>query len=182
MNPFGQSPSSEREDALPGYVELSNGEIHNGMIYLTRDKRLQIYDEKLERQREIPLRVVKKVECTIKKEWVEKEWRFRENANDEKVYTGRSYPTRIYLHTITLKNGRTITGSLSAIVYVQPLQDSSAESGERRGPVEPERFLLNKRNKGEMGETLKSLIYVKRIKLGKEWKKSPRRGGENNKV
>ena len=119
LNPFGQAPS-EREDAVPGYIELSNGAIRAGMIYLTRDKRLQIYDKQLERQREIPLQKVKKIECTVKREWLEKEWKFKETTNDEKLYTGRSYPAREYLHTITLKDGRTITGPLAAIVYVQP--------------------------------------------------------------
>jgi hypothetical protein len=157
LNPFGQAPS-EREDAVPGYIEFSNGAIRAGTIYLTRDKRLQIYDKRLERQREIPLQKVKKIECTVKREWLEKEWKFKETTNDEKLYTGRSYPAREYLHTITLKDGRTITGPLAAIVYVHPLTKSG----------EPEHYLLNKRNKGETGETLKSLVYVKRIKLGKE--------------
>ena len=37
---------TERSDAVPGYVELSDGSIHRGRIYLTRGKRLQVYDEK----------------------------------------------------------------------------------------------------------------------------------------
>lgn len=167
LNPFGQAPT-EREDAVPGFVELSDSTIHAGMIYLTRDKRLQIYDKELQRQREIPLHVVKKIECAIKKEWLDKEWRFKESANNEKVYTGRSYPVREYVHTITLKDGRTITGPLSAIVYVQPPQYAAVRPEERQTSVEPEQFLLNKRTKGEMGKTLKSLVYVKRIKLGKD--------------
>lgn len=167
LNPFGQAPS-EREDAVPGYIELSDGSIHAGMIYLTRDKRLQIYDNDLQRQREIPLHVVKKIECTVEREWLEREWRFKESANDEKVYTGRSYPAREYLHTITLNDGRTITGPLSAIVYVQPPQYGPVRPEEYQPPVQPEQFLLNKRNKGEMGQTLKSLVYVKQIKLGKD--------------
>ena len=36
------------------------------------------------------------------------------------------------------------------------------------GRLVAERYILNKRAKGEMGETLKSLVYAKRIKLGKE--------------
>jgi hypothetical protein len=168
LNPFGQTPSSERDDAVRGVVELSDGSVHPGMIYLTRDKRLQIYDQQLQRQREIPLQAVKKIECSVKKEWTEKEWRFKEGANDEKFYTGRSYPAREYLHTITLKNGKTITGPLSTIVYVQPSKRAASDPDAQPTPVEPERFLLSKRNKGEMGEDLKSLVYVKRIKLGGE--------------
>ena len=167
INPFGQAPS-EREGAGPGYVELSDGSIHPGLIYLTRDKRLKIYDEKLERQREVPLSAVKQIECNVQKEWMEKEWRFKEAASDEKMYTGRGYPAREYLHTITLSDGRTITGPMAAIVYVQPGQSSSARPGEHPQQPQPEQFLLNKRNKGEIGQELKSLLYVKQIKLGKE--------------
>ena len=86
----------------------------------------------------------------MKREWMEREWRFKETTSDEKVYTGRSYPAREYLHTITLADGRKITGPLSTIVYVQPRQTGPAETGQDRPPPEAERFLLNKRNKGEL--------------------------------
>jgi hypothetical protein len=160
LNPFGPPApegQTERDDAVPGCLELSDGSVHPGMIYLTRDMRLKIYDERLERQREVPLPAIKQIECKVKKEWLEKEWKFKETTNDEKILTGRSYPAREYLHTITLRSGRTITGPLAAIVYVQSSPSEEAE-----------RFLLNKRNKGEAGKTLKSLVYVKRIKLGED--------------
>jgi hypothetical protein len=167
VNPFG-SAASEREDALPGCLELSDGSIRPGMIYLTRDARLKIYDEQLERQREVPMPSVKQIECKVKKEWMEKEWKFKETTNDEKIYTGRSYPSREYLHTITLNDGRTITGPLSAIVYVKPQAKKSHPTDPSGEEPEAERFLLNKRNKGEPGQTFKSLVFVQRIKLGKE--------------
>ncbi len=163
LNPFGQAPSSQREDAVPGCIEMSDGTKHPGLIYLTRDKRLQVFDKEMQRQREVPLNVIKKVECSVKKEWLEKEWKFRETANDEKLYTGRSYPVREYVHTITLKDDRTITGALAAIVYVEPPKYGPVRPEGSPVSVEPERFLLHKRAKGEMGETLKSLVYVKRI-------------------
>ncbi len=177
INPFGPPASEgqpERDDALPGCVELSDGSLHAGMIYLTRDKRLKIYDDRLERQREVPLQVVRRIDCKVKKEWMEKEWKFKETTSDEKILTGRSYPAREYLHTITLGDGRTITGPLAAIVYVRLAPQQ-----------EPERFLLNKRNKGEVGKTLKSMVYVKRITLGeralqdgKKKQKAGRRGAK----
>jgi hypothetical protein len=179
INPFGRAPS-ERDDAVPGILELSDGTHHSGLIYLTRDKRLQIFDQTTERQREIPLQAVKTIECHIKKEWTEKEWRFKEGANDEKLYTGRSYPAREYSHTITLKNGKTITGPLSTIVYVQPPQFDAIKPGADHAPVQPEQFLLSKRNKGEMGEDLKSLLYVKRISLGKEAVANARKTNKND--
>jgi hypothetical protein len=167
INPFGPAPSL-REDAVPGYVELSDGSVHPGQIYLTRDKRLKLYDEKLRRQREVPLRVVKQIECKVKKEWMEKQWKFKELASSEKMFTGRTYPAREYVHAITLRDDRTITGPLSGIVYVQPYMYTPDEPGKYRTPVKPLHFLLHKRQKGEIGDDLKSLHYVKLIKLGED--------------
>jgi hypothetical protein len=156
IDPFGPRPQG-REDAIPGYVELSDGTVHPGRIYLTRETKLKIFDDAQKRFREVPLEVVQRIDCTVVKEWTEKEWRFKENANDEKVYTGRTYPAREYTHTITLQDGRTIRGPLSAIVYVEP-----AAGGEG------ERHLLHKRDKGEPGTELKALLYVREIRLGEK--------------
>ena len=168
LNPFGPRPVA-REDARPGYVEMSNGEIFVGQVHLTRDHRLKIYDADLERQREIPLRVVKQVEAKVKKEWIEKEWRFKELANDEKYFTGRTYPVREYLHTITLEDGRTISGPLSGIVYVKLGSPGGRQPGMMYPPeVKVERVRLHKRDKGPIGSDLESLRYVKSIKLGEK--------------
>lgn len=154
LNPFDTTDST-REDAIPGYLELSNGNVYPGNLYLTRDHRLKILDIKTGRHREIPLKVIRRIDAKILKEWMEKEWRFKENANDEKVYTGRTYPSREYVHVISLNDGHKIEGALAAIIYVQ--KDSGAAA---------ERFLLHKRDKGETGTPLRSMIYVRAIFLG----------------
>jgi hypothetical protein len=186
LNPFGARPSvssdpqddppalnpfapvlTQREDSEPGYLELSDGRIVAGQIFMTRDKRLQIYDDELKRQREIPLRVVKSVECDVLWERIEREWRFRELASNEKYYTGRFYPAREYEHTITLNDERTITGPLAEIIYVSPLPEEG-ESPLRPGDVAQERFIIHKRDKGEWGDTLEELVYVVGFYLGEE--------------
>ncbi len=97
LNPFGSSADQKpRDDSMPGYLETSDGRVHAGQLFLTRDARFKIYDEERKRQREIPLKAIKRIDCVILKEWNEKEWRFKENASDEKFYTGRSYPARIH--------------------------------------------------------------------------------------
>jgi hypothetical protein len=163
INPFG-STDAVRDDAVPGYLELSDGTVRVGQIYLTRDAKLKVFDDTQKRQREVPLTVVKRVDCGIDREWLEKEWRFKENANDEKVYTGRSYPVREYLHTVILLDGRAIKGPMSALVYVQP-----------EGGGEPEKFLLHKRDKGPIGVDLNRLIYVRSIRLGADAQEEGRR-------
>lgn len=180
LNPFG-AVRQDRDDAVPGYLELSDGRIFVGNIYMTRDKRLKMEDssrrigggdrapddQSEKRQREIPLRVVREIEAKTEKEWIEKEWRFKELALDEKYYTGRTYPARMYVHTVTLKDGRKITAPVAEIFYVKPFRELS--SGPRsEEDNEPIRFMIHKRDKGEPGTTLKALTYVKRIKLGED--------------
>lgn len=166
LNPFAPV-RQDRQDAEPGYVELSDGSIYVGSVCMTRDKRLKIWDANLQRQREIPLRAIRQIECKVEKEWMEREWRFKELALDEKMYTGRKYPARLYVHTVTLRSdGRTITGPLAEIIYVRPYADPSA--GLDASKLQPQRFLLHKRDKGPPGTDLKSLVYVKLVKLGKD--------------
>ena len=167
LNPFGPV-QTERDDAVPGYLKMSDGKVLVGNIYLTRDKRLKLFDEGTKRQREVPLRVVKQIECKLLKEWMEKEWRFKELALDEKYYTGKEYPSRECEYTITLQDGRTITGPLAELFYVQPFAYKADEARSYRPDVQPEKYLVHKRQKGEAGTTLKDLTYVKLIKLGEE--------------
>ncbi len=167
LNPFAPV-RTERDDAVPGYLELSDGKVLVGNIYMTRDKRLKLYDEATKRQREIPLRVVKQIECKVLKEWMEKEWKFKELALDEKYYTGKEYPSRECEYTVTLHDGRTITGPLAELFYVKPFLYEAQDNRSYQPKAEPQKFLLHKRQKGEVNTTLKTLTYVKLIKLGEE--------------
>jgi hypothetical protein len=177
LNPFG-AVKRDRDDAVAGYLEMSDGRVFVGNIYMTRDKRLKMEDSVRQiggsnapddnsdkRQREIPLRAVKQIEAKVEKEWMEKEWRFKELALDEKYYTGRVYPARKYIHTITLNDGRKLTGPLAEIIYVKPFRELTAGARSDED-TEEIRFMLHKRDKGEPGTTLKALAYVKLIKLG----------------
>ncbi|MGQ9771132.1 MAG: hypothetical protein ACUVQG_11305 [Thermogutta sp.] len=167
INPFGPS-TAVREDAIPGYIELSDGKVVAGAIYMTRDKRLKIFDSTLQRQREIPLDRVKQIECIVVSERMEKEWRFKETAADVKEYTGRTYPAREYSHRITLDDGRTIEGPISEVLYVRPQSGVTGSQGSQNLSIEPQRFILYKTHKGPLGSDLKSLVYVKAVKLGEE--------------
>ena len=98
------------------------------------------------------MKAIKRIDCTVLKEWVEEEWPFKENASDEKYFTSRTYPSREYTYTITLQNCQKLEGTLSGIVYVR------APSAE-----EPVRYLFHKREKGQPGTDLKYLTYVRSI-------------------
>lgn len=168
-NPFGDT-RVQRTDAVEGAIHLSDGTVIRGEIYLTRGHNLRIYDESREQNRDVPLRVVSEVTCNIEREWLEREWRFKENGNDEKIYTGRTYPVRLYTHEIRLTRGDVISGPISAVVYIAPRGDSAEagidSAGVKTEQPSPQRFLLHKRDKGDPGEELADLVYVERIVLG----------------
>ncbi|MDO4558249.1 MAG: hypothetical protein Q4C47_04725 [Planctomycetia bacterium] len=166
--------SAPPKDVVPGFLTLSDGSTIAGSIFLTRDKRVKIEDKAAERQREIPLSAIVSIETIVDREWMEDEWRFRENANNEKYFTGRSYPSRIFRHLVTLRNGRKIEGALSEVIYVDPAPElvypdmSASEVASKGLSIPTRRFLLHKRDKGEPGETLEDLSYVKLIRLGED--------------
>ncbi|HUU91229.1 MAG TPA: hypothetical protein VM238_08475 [Phycisphaerae bacterium] len=156
-SPF--APTKEavyRKDAVPGYIELSDGTRRAGRIYTTRAKRLKIYNLKREIYEFVPVPACKRIEGVVEWERLDKEWRFKEAGNPEKVYTGRAYPLRMHAWRLTLRNDHEILGHiLGQPVYV--LCEGKAE-----------RFILHKRDKGPMGAKLEDLVYVRRIVLGPE--------------
>lgn len=157
-NPFAAPAAATRTDAFAGTMVLSDGKEIKGKMYLTRDHDFKIYDESKEAFRDVPLRVVDQVQSKVVKEWNEAEWRFSAGADKRKVYTGRRYPARIFIHELKLKRGDSIRGPLQAVVYVEPEQRDGSFG-------KPVRYLLHKRQKGDFGQKLDELIYVDRIEL-----------------
>lgn len=179
-NPFGRTEEVvARADGVPGYVEVSTGLKVPGRIYTTRAKRLKIYNLERKMYEYVPVAACKRIEAVVKfhnverkmdeyvpvaassgfqavEAWerLEKEWRFKEAGNPEKVYTGRSYPLRMLTWRLTLLNDHQIVGHILG----QPLY---AEHNRKA-----ERFILHQRDKGEMGATLESLVYVRRVEFG----------------
>jgi len=155
-NPFGTAPAAERRDAVPGYVELSTGLKVPGRIYTTRAARVKVYNLQREIYEFVPVPALKSIETAIEWERMDKEWRFKEAGNPEKVYSGREYPVRKVAYTLVLRNDHRITGHiLGAPLYA-----------EHNGKVE--RFILHDRDKGPMGSTLQDLHYVRRVEFGAE--------------
>lgn len=173
LNPFGNStkPENEREGVQPGYIETSDGEVFPGFIYLTRDIRLSMYDAEHQRKRAIPIERVASLEAVVKKEWMEKEWRFKELASNEKLYTGREYPVRMVDYKCTFTDGKTLTAPLACLFFYQPLEPGDDASTGYKPDVDPMRFnLYDRQGKADThnGMKLKDVIYVKLIRFGEE--------------
>ena len=154
-NPFGSGKQAvRRKDAVPGYIELSDGVKHPGRIYTTRAKRLKIYNLKRNIYEFVPVPACKQIDVILEWERMDRQWRFKEAGNPEKVYTGRAYPVRMLAWRLTLRNDHQIVGHILG----QPLYAT------RDGKAE--RFLLHKRDKGPLGAKLEDLIYIRRVVFG----------------
>jgi len=154
-NPFGSGKQAvRRKDAVPGYIELSNGVKHPGRIYTTRAKRLKIYNLKRKIYEFVPVPACKQIDVIVEWERMDRQWRFKEAGNPEKVYTGRAYPLRMLAWRLTLRNDHQIVGHILG----QPLYATHDGKAER--------FLLHKRDKGPMGAKLEDLIYIRRVVFG----------------
>jgi hypothetical protein len=141
-----------RDDALPGALELSDGRTLGGFVYTTRGKDWEIFTDADKMIHRIPFIAVLSVTAVVVEQQQELEWRWKEMGTTEKIYTGRSFPTRRLNWTFKVIDGTTLTGTIKG----QPLWLESPS-----GNVGP--LVLSERTKGEMGQKLPDLVYVKRV-------------------
>ncbi len=160
VNPFGPRKAA-RSDAEPGRLELSDGTRHKGKLYLTRDKRLEVFDIKQEKWFKLHLRQLESITFSIESEKREDEWRWKEGGSDVKVLTGRFYYDRKYVVTVKTRDGETITGhTRGTVIYVKPEEGRAV------------RFIIRKDQRGDWGKKPKEIIYIKSIVFGEEAAKS----------
>jgi hypothetical protein len=133
-------------------VTLSDGSTISGPISTTPDKPLRIWVDAEHQYIDVPLEQVRRIEASVLWERVEREWHFIASGSDVKEYTGRNYPARELQFTFTLRDGRRITGGTVAPLYVQA--DGSQHL-----------IVLPKRQKGELGAGLASLLYPKTVEI-----------------
>lgn len=149
------SPFADRRDdagVRSGVLHLSSGEKIRGRLATTQGSPIRVWIEKDQAYRDIPFRLIASAEAKVLWERDEKEWRFKESGSDIKEYSGRTYPARELEYTITLTDGTKVHGAVVAPIYLQT----------KEGHVT---FVLYKRQKGDIGQTVKELVYVSRVEL-----------------
>jgi hypothetical protein len=154
-SPIKRADEPAPADAVAGFLVLSNGDRLEGGIHLTRDAVLKFsHLDAKGKNRILRFRLddLLTIEQVPIKERMEKEWRWLENANDEKVYTGRSYPMRELETILRPKKGPALRGKLTALIFV------TNANGRQR-------FVLHKRQKGKVDTKLEDLLYVKLVDL-----------------
>lgn len=157
VNPFTAKSGFDREDAIPGVMEMSDGRQIAGGVYGTREKPYSVWVEKEKRWRRIPLISVLSITAVVIGERMELEWRWKEMGAPERVYTGRKYPWRRFLWKFHLIDGSYIQGAIKG----QPIWVETPPK--TIGP-----WLLPERSKGPIGTTLKDLIFVKQVIISRK--------------
>lgn len=131
---------------------LSDGQAIIGSISTTADKPIRVFDRERKEYRDVPFKLIRSARASVLWEREEREWHFKESGSDIKEYTGKTYPAREMQYTLTLMNGQTVAGDVVAPLYV------TVDGKETT-------YVLHKRDKGEVGQTLKDLVYVKSVEL-----------------
>lgn len=154
VNPLERKKSAS--DELPGIVELSDGRVLAGKIHTTPEKPFSVYVKAEKRWRRVPLPAAMSITAVVVEEKMELQWRWKGMGEPEKIYTGKSYPTRRLEWKFRLADDSCITGTVKG----QPVWVVS--NGKTHGP-----FILHERSKGKTGRQLKDLVYIKRIIVSK---------------
>ena len=137
---------------LLGKITLSDGEELSGQISTTAGKPLRVWVEAKNEYVDLALGEIKEIRAAVVWERDEPEWHFIASGSDVKEYTGKTYPARETTYTLVTRDGREISGSVVAPIYVR------TPGGERL-------LVLHKRDKGPIGQTLAGLVFVARIDL-----------------
>jgi hypothetical protein len=140
------------DSARAGSLKLSNGQSVSGQLSTTLDQPIRVWVESEKQYHDIPFSLIKSMDAQVVWERDEQDWKFKESGSDIKEYSGKTYPARETSYTVTLNDGQTVTGSVSAPIYL-------------RTPDGKKVYVLHQRDKGEAGQTLKDLVYVQRVEF-----------------
>jgi hypothetical protein len=139
------------DDSRPGVVTLSNGQVIRGRLSTTLREPLRVWIEDKKQFDDIPFSLIQSIQAQVVWERQEAEWKFAASGSDVKEFSGQTYPARQTDYVFTLKDGSTATGSVAGPIYVE-------------NPDEEKKvYILHKRDKGDDGQTLKDLVYVKSV-------------------
>jgi hypothetical protein len=154
---IGAAPvSKDDEDApRPGTIELNDGTKLHGKIATTAEKPVRVWVEAQKAYQDFPIDMIASAEAVVDWERDEPEYNFKESGSDVKVFSGKTYPARETQYKLKMTDGTVVQGDTVAPFYVTTDD----------GKTHP--FVLHKRDKGTVGQTLKQLLYVKSLTFDK---------------
>lgn len=150
----GFAPTDPAPEGDRASVTWSNGHQAWMIVRARPDLTLQILPTGAGKRVKVPWADVRVLRLEPEKEGMEEVWRWKEGGNDEKIKTGESYPWRQYTVFVATADGREIKGRLAAGFALTATSEGATEQ-----------LVVSPRHKGENGQTLADLVYVKEITL-----------------
>jgi hypothetical protein len=145
-----QSANNLEDESRPGELILSDGHTLTGRLSTTLRQPIRVWDDAKGEYQDIPFSMIQSMQAQVVWERDEPEWKFKESGSDIKEYSGRTYPARMTNYLLTLTDGTTVAGGVADPVYLDNADGHKI-------------FILHKRDKGDPGQTLGQLIYVKQV-------------------
>ena len=143
-----------RDESRPGSITLSDGKVIKGRLSTTSRQPLHVWIEAEKRFEDVPFSLITSINVTVVLEEQTKEWNFVQSGSDIKEYSGKTYPTRVTEYTITEDDGSVVAGSVAAPIYLEAGEQSHG-------------YILHKSQKGEIGQAIKDMVYVKSVEFTK---------------
>lgn len=131
-------------------VTFSNGEKVEGDFALTPGKKLEIFDVNKKKRFQVDAGEIVRISATVEEEKMEQGWMFREEGLKDKIKLAFFYPLRQLLTDITLSSGATLHGHINGLFFLEKDGDSK-------------RYIIYSNQKGEKGQTLNDLVYIKEV-------------------
>ena len=134
-----------------GTLTLSDGTAYTGEVSLTKGKKIDLFIIDQKKRYSIDLAEVVEITTEVERESLEHPWHFIEESRHEKGYLPETYPLRKYLLHVKLASGPELVGHVTAApIYV-------------RASDEKLRYFLLTDQKGDVGQALTDLVYVKSV-------------------
>jgi len=186
---FGTRDKAKRASAqdapVPATVEWSDGRKETGRLSFTPGVPLAVYDLGKKEWVDIELADLEALEASPRAEKMDREWRWKDYGSDEKVYTGRERPRRWLDHTLRLKGSEAMKVHVKGtVMYFDTAPDTAKQepgvksAGIAAGKTDDKpdkvaapkpvrrRLIIRQYDRGDWGQTLEGLVYVKRIEVG----------------
>lgn len=139
------------QDADRAAVTLSSGERHEGTFSFTEGRQLELYDARKSKRLRIDAAEIARVSVTVEEEKLEQGWMFKEESDHTKIKLPFTYPLRRLATEVTLVSGDVLKGRvIGCVFYLETESDRK-------------RFFLTSDQKGEKGQAIQDLVYVKEV-------------------
>lgn len=131
-------------------VAYSSGDKAEGEFSFTQGKKLDIFDINKKKRFSVAADEIVHVSVSVEEERMEQGWMFREEGLKDKIKLAFFYPLRQLFTDITLNTGAVLHGHCNGVFYLEKDGDSK-------------RYLLVANQKGEKGQTLNDIPFIKEI-------------------